>query len=68
MTRKDYNAIATALNKVRPCKGIPMQEQTATQLAAHAAWEQCVEAVSGALHGTNTLYNASKFRAACKGE
>jgi hypothetical protein len=68
MTRKDYNAIAAALNKVQPCKGIPMEQQTATQLASVAAWEQCVEAVSGALYGTNPLYNASKFRAACKGE
>jgi len=70
MTRKDFEALAAALAKVRPLEANDTHEPeviTATFWRIHQ-WGECTLAVADVCESANPLFDRARFIKACEGE
>lgn len=61
MTKKDFIALAEALNAAKPF-GI---KHAARAKAAHEAWENCCHRIANACAASNGRFDRNRFLAAC---
>ncbi|HEU4437680.1 MAG TPA: hypothetical protein VFT36_00425 [Methylomirabilota bacterium] len=64
MSRKDYELIAAALCRAKPCQ----KECCGENPEGYRAWRDVILGLSGALRRDNPRFDPVRFEAACKGE